>query len=76
LVVALPFGLMGALSNDNPYCGKTITIEYNGKRIVATVVDKCMGCYDYSIDLSIDAFNSLGIDLKIGRVTGTWYFND
>lgn len=76
LVVALPFGLMDTLSNDNPYCGKTITIEHNGQSIVATVVDKCMGCHDYSIDLSINAFSSLGIDLKIGRVTGTWYFNN
>ncbi len=71
LVVALPFELLGTLSNDNPYCGKTITIEHSGRSVVATVVDKCMGCYDCSLDLSIDAFSSLGIDLKIGRVTST-----
>jgi hypothetical protein len=67
---------MGTVSNNNPYCGKTITIKHNGQTVVATVVDKCMGCNDYSIDLAIDAFSSLGMDLSIGRTIGTWYFND
>ena len=75
-VVALPHGLMGTQSNGNPYCGKTITITCTttGKTTTATVVDKCMGCDNYSIDLSNAAFLELD-DLAVGRTTATWYFN-
>jgi hypothetical protein len=75
-VVALPHGLMGPLSNDNPYCGKTITIKCTstGKTTTATVVDKCMGCEDFAIDLSNAAFEDLD-DLTVGRTGATWYFN-
>jgi len=75
-VVALPHALMGPLSNDNPYCGKTITIKCSstGKTTTATVVDKCMGCEDYAIDLSNAAFGDLD-DFAVGRTGATWYFN-
>jgi hypothetical protein len=75
-VVALPHGLMGTKSNDNPYCGKTITITCiaTGKTTTATVVDKCMGCDGFSIDLSNAAFLDLD-DLAVGRTNATWYFN-
>ena len=75
-MVALPHGLMGSESNDNPYCGKTITITSvaTGKTTTATVVDKCMGCDDFSIDLSSAAFLDLD-DLAVGRTKATWYFN-
>ena len=75
-VVALPHGLMGPESNDNPYCGKTITITCiaTGKTTTATVVDKCMGCDGFSIDLSNAAFLDLD-DLAVGRTSATWYFN-
>jgi hypothetical protein len=75
-VVALPQGLMGPKSNDNPYCGKTITITCiaTGKTTIATVVDKCMGCDGFSIDLSNAAFLDLD-DLAVGRTSATWYFN-
>lgn len=49
-IVALSHLLMGTQSNGNPYCGKTITISYGGKQVVATVKDKCMGCDLNNID--------------------------
>ncbi|KAE9378008.1 hypothetical protein N431DRAFT_435171 [Stipitochalara longipes BDJ] len=75
-VIALPHVLMGTLSNTNPYCGKTVTIKCTatGKTTTATVVDKCMGCENYAIDLSNAAFEELD-DLAIGRTTATWWFN-
>lgn len=75
-VIALPYELMGTKSNDNPYCNRSVTIEKDGKKIEATVVDKCMGCVGYSIDLSNKAFSSLGIDFSVGRTKGTWFFNN
>ncbi len=76
-VVALPHDLMGPLSNDNPYCGKTITITCTatGKTTTAVVVDKCMGCTGYAIDLSNAAFDELDSE-AVGRTPGTWYFNN
>lgn len=67
---------MGTQSNGNPYCGKTITIQCKatGKKTTATVVDKCMGCTGYSIDLSNAAFLELD-DLSVGRTTADWWFN-
>ena len=75
-VVALPHVLMGPLSNTNPYCGKTITIKCSstGKTTTATVVDKCMGCNDYAIDLSNAAFLDLD-ELAVGRTKAIWWFN-
>lgn len=75
-VVALPYALMGTASNNNQYCGQTITIQCTatGKTTTATVVDKCMGCTGYSIDLSNAAFLDLD-DLSVGRTTATWWFN-
>lgn len=76
-VVALPYELMGTQSNGNPYCGKTITVTLNGVSTTALVVDKCMGCTGYSIDLSVKAFSDLTPDyVTIGRTTASWYFND
>ncbi|KAH0544669.1 hypothetical protein FGG08_001174 [Glutinoglossum americanum] len=73
-VVALPHDFMGVQSNGNPYCGKSITIEYGGKKTTAIVKDKCMGCSGYSIDLSRKAFAELA-PFSLGRVDCKWYFN-
>ncbi len=74
--VALPHVMMGALSNTNRYCGKTITIRCTstGKTTTATVIDKRMGCENYAIDLSNRAFQNLE-DLTVGRTGATWWFN-
>ncbi|KAL2073738.1 hypothetical protein VTL71DRAFT_11064 [Oculimacula yallundae] len=73
-VIALPVGLMGAQSNGNPYCGKTVTIKKGSKTTTATVVDKCIGCKGNSIDLSNAAFLELA-DFDVGRTTAEWWFN-
>ena len=75
-VVALSSLMMGPQSKSNPYCGKTITISClaTQKTTIATVVDKCMGCDPYSIDLSEKAFRELD-ELQVGRTDASWYFN-
>jgi len=82
LVVAVPVGMMGSQSNQgkgdnaNPYCGKKVTVEYGGKSVVATVVDKCGGCAYEDLDLSHAAFSALTPDWQtLGRQKATWYFN-
>jgi hypothetical protein len=68
---------MGEQSNGNPYCGRTISItcDATGKSTTATVVDKCMGCMGYSIDLSPGAFDELDSE-SVGRTTAHWYFTN
>jgi len=77
LQIALPVGLMGSLSNTNPYCGMSVTI-YNpidDKTQVATVGDKCMGCLGNSIDLTNALFAAVAPSGD-GRVSGVqWWFN-
>ncbi|KAJ6030203.1 uncharacterized protein N7446_000736 [Penicillium canescens] len=69
-VLALPVGIM-----KDGDCGKSVTIEYNGVTATGTVVDKCMGCDDSSIDLSRHLFGQLA-SMGAGRVTGAkWYIN-
>lgn len=46
-VIALPHEMMGPLSNSNPYCGKTVSIKYNGKVANAVVADKCGDCVSF-----------------------------
>jgi len=67
---------MGTQSNGNPYCGKMITIKCTstGKTTIAKVVDKCMGCTSYSIDLSNKAFGEVA-DFAVGRTNASWWFN-
>jgi hypothetical protein len=62
MVIALLHDFMGTQSNGNPYCSKTVIITYEGTSITITVVDKCIGCIGYSIDLSNLAFSSLRIN--------------
>ncbi|KAJ5747830.1 uncharacterized protein N7511_009526 [Penicillium nucicola] len=69
-VLALPVGIM-----KDGDCGKSVTIEYNGVTATGTVVDKCMGCDDGSIDLSRHLFGELA-SMGAGRVSGVkWYIN-
>lgn len=43
LQIALPVGLMGSQSNNNPYCGRSVTIKNpSGGTVAAKVGDKCM----------------------------------
>jgi len=75
-IVALSHDLMGSLSNDNPYCGKNISITYNDKSTTATVRDKCMGCSYDAIDVSEKVFEYLVGGTTAGRVSVQWFFID
>ncbi|KAJ5483878.1 Allergen Asp f 7 [Penicillium diatomitis] len=71
LVLALPHGIM-----SDSDCGKSVTVEYNGVTKTGTVVDKCMGCDNTSIDLSRAFFEAVAGSLNAGRVSGVkWYIN-
>ena len=59
--------------NNNPMCGSTIGIynPANGQTLSdVKIVDKCMGCAEGDIDVSISVFDALGIDSSKGRVHG------
>ena len=75
-VIALPVDLMGSQSNGNPFCGRRVKIINGDVSITAVVVDKCMYCSGYSIDLSNKAFLGLGEPLSVGRKAIEWYFTD
>jgi hypothetical protein len=49
-IVAISYLMMGEASNNNPMCGKTISISAGGKTITAIIRDKCMGCAVDAID--------------------------
>lgn len=74
MVVALP----APIANAN--CFKTVTLANAarpvGPIIVATVVDKCMGCSGMDIDISPAAFKALNLgDLGSGRIFVDWSYN-
>ena len=71
-VVTLPYGLIGPKSNGNLYYSKTITITYiaTSKTTIATMVNKCIGCDGFSINLSNIAFLELEY-LTVGRTKAT-----
>src|SRR2546421_2010150 len=78
LAVALPYAFMGTASNNNPYCGRSITL-YNptsGTTVQATVREKCMGCVGRAIDCTDILFNQITDNLGDGRMSGIeWWLN-
>ncbi|KLP02187.1 hypothetical protein CEK27_008315 [Fusarium fujikuroi] len=74
-IVALSHLLMGPLSNNNPMCGKTITIKANGKTCQATVADKCTSCDINDIDVSRKVYEEIWGSLDSGRTEVEWWFN-
>ena len=71
MVVALPVALAGSS------CFKTITLTNVARtpspKIVATVMDKCMGCNGMDVDLSPAAFKALNAgDLSKGKIIIQW----
>ncbi|KAH9905382.1 RlpA-like double-psi beta-barrel-protein domain-containing protein-containing protein [Xylariomycetidae sp. FL2044] len=58
---------------DPDVCGKSISIQKDGKTASAQVVDKCPSCAAGSIDVSSTVFESL-VDLSVGRTTVTWSY--
>jgi len=74
-LVALSAQLMGAQSNGNPFCGRTITIKGPKGTTTAVVKDKCPECDSDSIDISMKAFKEIYGSLDVGRGPCEWYFN-
>lgn len=78
-IVALAHDMMEAEGvanpNDNPLCGKSITISYGGKTAQATIEDTCPGCAHGSLDLTPSLFQVFA-PLGTGRVSGVeWWYN-
>lgn len=82
-IVAISHVIMDAYSaaaggnpNNNPMCGKTVTITgASGSPYTATVVDRCVGCAEGDLDLSQDFFNTV-TNNGDGRVPGmSWSFS-
>jgi hypothetical protein len=74
-IVAVSSQLMGAQSNGNPFCNKSITIKANGKTIQAVVRDKCPSCAVGDIDGTEKMFLELFGSLDAGRQPIEWWFN-
>lgn len=75
-IVALPADVMqnGDNPNDNPNCGKTIYISYQGNIHGAIVYDTCPTCLGGSIDSTKQLFLKVAPDGD-GRVSGvSWWF--
>ncbi|KAF2399150.1 hypothetical protein EJ06DRAFT_73024 [Trichodelitschia bisporula] len=72
-LIALSVNIMGPLnggnSNNNPLCGKTIEITYNGATHTGTVYDTCQGCATGDIDLTPQLFQAVAPNGD-GRVPG------
>ncbi|KAK4192331.1 RlpA-like double-psi beta-barrel-protein domain-containing protein-containing protein [Podospora australis] len=57
--------------NKNTLCGKKIKVNYQGKSVTVTIVDRCPGCKANDLDLSPAAFKKLA-PLEKGRIKATW----
>lgn len=59
-------------TNANPVCGQLLDITYGSNTIRAAVVDRCVGCSVYDLDLAPSAFAALA-NLDQGELWGmTW----
>ncbi|KAM9875990.1 allergen Asp F7 [Verticillium dahliae] len=74
-IVALSHLLIGEESNDNPFCNRVVTIGMGSKTTTAIVRDKCMGCAEEDIDVSMATFNELVGSLDAGRVAVEWWLD-
>ncbi|KZP11439.1 hypothetical protein FIBSPDRAFT_186319 [Athelia psychrophila] len=59
--------------NDNPICGKTITIHYKGKSASAKIEDRCAGCSGWGdVDMTLSLFKEFSPQ-SAGRISDvTW----
>ncbi|KAI0101153.1 RlpA-like double-psi beta-barrel-protein domain-containing protein-containing protein [Daldinia grandis] len=58
-------------TTDSQACGKKIQIHMGDKTTIATIVDKCPGCTENSIDVSPAVFQALA-PLTVGRAQIAW----
>ena len=89
-IVAIPWQMMGTVSNGNPLCGKKVSLTdpHTGKSTTATVADKCGGCNNPTdVDLTSSLFEFFypgtvtpdggSTSTDPGRVHGVeWFFTD
>ena len=47
--------------NENPVCGKSITITSGGKSVQATITDRCPGCAQGGLDLTPSLFEQFAV---------------
>jgi hypothetical protein len=67
-------GYDGVNPNNNPICGKTVSVTYEGKQISVTLTDRCTGCAYGALDFSPTAFDKLS-DPSVGRIHDIeWHF--
>ncbi|KAI0092387.1 RlpA-like double-psi beta-barrel-protein domain-containing protein-containing protein [Irpex rosettiformis] len=57
--------------NNNPICGRQMTVTYQGRSTTVTVTDRCVGCALHDIDLSPAAFTDLAPE-SAGRIQVSW----
>ncbi|KAJ7076633.1 Non-catalytic module family EXPN protein [Mycena belliarum] len=66
-----------ALSSDTfaggAHCGGSVSVQYNGVSLVATVVDLCPGCTPGGLDLTAGMFAQLA-DPDLGHIQVDWDF--
>ncbi|KAI8368722.1 RlpA-like double-psi beta-barrel-protein domain-containing protein-containing protein [Blakeslea trispora] len=76
MIAALNHGQManGANSNNNPNCGRSVSIKGPKGSVNVKIVDTCPGCASGDIDLSPAAFAKIA-DLSAGRVKISWSWN-
>ena len=58
----------------SPACGKSIWVEYNGKRVSATIQDTCPTCPQGGLDLSMGLFSALASQ-DLGVIQASWGYN-
>ncbi|KAI0361902.1 hypothetical protein OH77DRAFT_1526439 [Trametes cingulata] len=71
---AYVIALSSSLYNGGEHCYKPVTIEYNGKKVQATVTDECPGCKDSQADVSRPLFAALA-PLDEGVIYANWWFD-
>ncbi|CAG8543955.1 1164_t:CDS:2 [Paraglomus occultum] len=59
--------------NESPFCGRRIKIRGPLGSVVATLVDRCVGCQLGDLDLSPASFQKIA-PLSAGRVEISWNF--
>ncbi|KAF7368079.1 Barwin-like endoglucanase [Mycena sanguinolenta] len=65
--------LASAQYDGGAHCGKKIKVQYNGKSVIANVVDLCPGCPSEGLDLTRGAFKKLAKP-AVGVIEANWHF--
>ncbi|KAF7368074.1 Barwin-like endoglucanase [Mycena sanguinolenta] len=65
--------LASAQYDGGAHCGKKIKVQYNGKSVIANVVDLCSGCPSEGLDLTRGAFKKLAKP-AVGVIEANWHF--